>query len=270
MLPVFLCGLGLLVYLIFPSSPLNVLVVGVDSRPGEGYLSRTDSNILVGIQPSHLRVSLLSIPRDLSIEVPGYGLQHINTANMLGEEKKKGSGPELLSAAISKSFGIQTERYVRMNFQGFVDIINAVGGVTITVDKTLVDYQYPTANYGTISVRFDPGTQHMDGERALIYARTRHADDDYQRANRQQQVIAALSVKLLNPLTWPAVVAALNRSVDTNLTVLDMAKIAPAVLLNAGRFDRKVIDRSLITATAQGVAIPNYKLLAPWIDERFK
>jgi len=269
MLPVFCCGLGFVTYIVFPPPPLDVLILGLDSRPGEGFVTRTDSIMLAGLQPSRVRVSLLSIPRDLFIGVPGYGEQRINAVNVLGEMDAPGSGPDLLAQSIAASFGVQPDRYLRLNFQGFIDLIDAVGGVTIDVPRTIVDYQYPTADFGTIEVRFEQGSQHMDGERALQYARTRHADDDYQRAARQQQVLTALSLKLLNPISWPRVVAVISGSMDTNLTLIDFVTQAPTILLNAGRFERLVIDRDYITASASGNAIPDYAKLSPWLYERF-
>lgn len=269
MLPVFLCGLGFVTYLLLPPAPLDVLVLGVDAREGEGLLTRTDSIILVGLQPARLRVSMLSIPRDLFIDVPGYGAQRINTVNVLGEMAAAGRGPTLLSEAMQASFSVTPDRYIRLNFQGFQELVDAVGGVTIDVPNPVVDYAYPTADGGTTTIRFEPGMQHMDGERALIYARTRHSDDDYQRAARQQQVITALSYKLLNPLYWVPAAAVVTRSMDTNLTLWDMVTQAPTVILNAGRFEREVIDRDLISYGSDGTAFPNYAALAPWIQERF-
>ena len=174
-----------------------------------------------------------------------------------------------MSAAIANDYDVEIDRYVRMNFENFTDLIDAVGGISINVERAVEDYAYPTADGGTIALRFDPGWQHMDGERALQYARTRHGDDDYRRADRQQQVMTALSLKLLNPLNWPAVANTLSRSVDTDLTLWDMAKLAPTVVLNAGQFERRVIGREDLSATSGGLTIPNYEALAPWIRERF-
>lgn len=269
MLPVFCCGSYLVIYLLFPPPPLDILVLGLDARAGEGYTTRTDTIMVAGVTPAQLRVSLLSIPRDLFIDVPNYGLQRINTVNVLGELEAEGRGPDLLGDAISSNFNIGIDRYARMDFSAFVEMIDAVGGVTIDVERTIVDNAYPTAAGGTISVRFEAGRQHMDGERALIYARTRHADDDYRRAERQQQVMAAFSRKLVNPLNWAAVGGVLARSVDTNLTLFDLLGIAPTVALNGGNFDRFVIDRDDITGAAGGQAVPNYQAIAPWIEERF-
>jgi LCP family protein required for cell wall assembly len=268
MAPVFLCGVALLIYLIIPPAPLDIVVLGLDARPGEGFGTRTDSIMLLGVNPARIQVSMLSVPRDLFVDVPGYGLQRINTVNALGEQQTEGGGPQLLASAITQDFGINVDRYARLNFDSFVQLVDAVGGITIDVDRAIVDNLYPLPDGGTTSIRFDPGAQVMNGERALMYARTRHGDDDYARADRQQQVLLALSRKLINPVYWPAAVGILTRSVDTNITVGDMFAIAPTVLLNAGRFDRLVIDRSYITSR-EGVAVPDFAQLQPWINERY-
>lgn len=264
-----ICGLCMAVYLIFPPSPVDILVMGLDSRGNEGVFARTDSIMLVGVQPNRLEVSLLSIPRDLFIDVPGYGSQRINTINVLGEQQQAGNGPVLLSTSIERNFGVRPDRYVRLNFQAFKELIDAVGGVTINVEKTIVDHYFPAdEGSGTQSIQFDPGEQHMDGRLALIYARTRHADDDYQRAERQQQVVSALASKLVNPVYWPAAISVLNLHVETNLTPFDLFTLSPSVLLNAGQFEQLVIDREYILSGAYG-AVPNYDALLPWVHEHF-
>lgn len=269
MTPVLCCGWSLLIYLIFPPPPTDILILGLDSRAGEGAAARTDSIMLLGIVPGQLQVSLLSMPRDLFIEVPGYGSQRVNTINLLGEQAATGSGPALLAASIQATFGVGVDRFVRLDFQGFVRLIDAVGGVTIDVERAIVDDAYPTEDGGTVSIRFDPGLQHMDGERALIYARTRHTSDDYQRAVRQQQIIGALAGRLLNPLVWPGALAALGSSMETDLTIGDMLGLSLPVLVNRGRFDQLVIDREWIVGSAQGHAMPNLERLIPWLRPRF-
>ena len=267
--PIFCCGLTLLTYLVFPPAHVDVLILGVDGRGAEGFVSRTDSIMLLGINPSRLRTSILSFPRDLFIDVPGYGSQRINTVNVLGEQQKLGGGTELLMAAINQDFVVQVDRYARLDFQGFVELIDAVGGVTIDVERSIVDSSYPTEDGGVTTIQFDSGVQHMDGERALIYARTRHADDDYQRAGRQQQVVSALLGRMAIPVYWPAAISVLNRSLETNLTVIDMALLAPPVLLNIGRYERLVIDRDYVLGGAEGV-VPNYKKIYPWLEGHFE
>jgi LCP family protein required for cell wall assembly len=269
-IPLFCCGVTLLTYLVFPPPHTDILVLGVDGRGNEGFNSRTDSIMLVGIDPRTLYVSVLSLPRDLFIEAPGYGSQRINTLNALGEQTEKGRGPLLLSAAIQQTFAVGVERSIRLDFAGFVKMVDAVGGVTIDVERTIVDDMYPTDEGGVTTVRFDSGVQQMDGERALIYARTRHADDDYYRAARQQQVLSALLRRLVNPARWPGVLQVINQSVDTNLTLWDMLTLAPPVLLNAGRYDQLVLNREYIVGSAQGGhAVPDLERLTPWLQPRF-
>ena len=267
--PFFCGGLSLLIYLVFPPPPVNILVLGTDGRASEGFLSRTDSIMIVGVKPSQLRLSLLSIPRDLFIEVPGYGSQRINTINLLAEQKERGTGPTLAMQAMSEDLDIRLQRYIRLDFNGFVQLVDAVGGLTIDVEHTIIDDQYPTENGGVEYVKFDIGVQQMDGNRALIYARTRHADDDYHRAARQQQVVTALLSKLVNPLRWPAAITALRSSVDTNLTIGDMFTLVVPALLNRGRYETLVIDRNYIKGTSEGHAVPDYQKLLPWLKERF-
>ena len=267
--PFFCSGVLLLVYLVFPPAPVNILVLGTDGRANEGFLSRTDSIMIAGVKPSQLRLSLLSIPRDLFIEVPGYGSQRINTINLLAEEKQRGAGPALVMEAISQDFDLSLERYVRLDFNGFVQLVDAVGGITVNVEHMIIDDQYPTENGGVEVVKFDIGVQHMDGKRALIYARTRHADDDYHRALRQQQVISALFAKVANPLRWPTALAVFRSSVDTNLTIGDLFTLTLPVLLNRGRYENLVIDRNYIKGTLEGHAVPDYEKLFPWLKDRF-
>lgn len=267
--PAFLCGLMLLVYLVLPPARTDILIVGVDSRAGEGWQTRADSIMLAGVDPARLRVSLLSVPRDLSFEAPGYGWQRINVVHALGEMEEPGGGPRLLAETLASGFGVVPDRFVRLNFDGFVKLIDAVGGLTIDVERRIEDFNYPTDDYGVQTVRFEAGVQHMDGARALMYARTRYADDDYRRAERQQQVVSALFGKLVNPLYWGPALVTLNQAVDTNLTLWDLIMLAPSVLVNRGQFDTLVIDRDYITANAQGAAVPDYARLETWIRERF-
>jgi LCP family protein required for cell wall assembly len=264
----FLVGACGLIYLIVPPAPLDVLVLGLDAREGDGDVARADSLMLVGIHPAALQVSLLSIPRDLRLEVPGYGEQPINVANALGEQDEAGSGPALTMAALEAPLGIGIDRYVRLRFEDLAALIDAAGGVTIDVERTIRDTAFPLSETETQVVQFDPGLQWMSGERALQYARTRHADDDYARAGRQQQVLQAFARQLLNPLTWPGVLAALG-AMDTDLTLIDLLGAAPVILLNAGRFEQRVIDRSLLVTRADGRVVVDWDALRPWVDAHF-
>lgn len=256
-----------LIYVFFPPPPLTILVMGLDARTGEGYATRADSIMLVGLQPRGLKTGMLSIPRDLFLDAPGYGLQRVNTINVLGELEESGRGAALMIDAVDLSFGVRPHRYARLNFEAFVAMIDAVGGVDIDVQRAIYDPEYPTPNGGIELVQFETGWQHMDGATALKYARTRHSDDDYFRSGRQQQVVDAFLGKLWNPFNWPRVMIALGQNVDTNISIFDMLIYAPAALM--GQREQQVIDRDYIVPV-QGGASPDYAKLAPWIDAYFK
>ncbi|MEM9950600.1 MAG: LCP family protein [Chloroflexota bacterium] len=263
------CIGSLALYIVLPIPPTNVVVMGLDSRGNEGMTTRSDSIIVVGVQPSQLDVSMMSIPRDIFISVPNYGLQRINTINVLGELETDGRGAILLAESIETSFNIGVDRYVRLDFQAFIALVDAVGGITIDVPNVVVDNAFPTPDYGTITVRFEQGVQQMDGERALIYARTRHQDDDYRRAERQQQVITALSQKLANPMNWIPAWVAIQSNMDTNMTIMDIALMIPPIIVNAGDYNQLVINRDYIIPS-DGYVIPNYNALQQYLNDNYR
>ncbi len=219
------------------TSPLfgaNVLVVGVDARPGfaaEGV--RGDSLIVVRLDPAGRALRLLSIPRDSLIVLPEFGETKIGAAYGLGFADPVGrygpgtppgaAGQALAAEAVEQLIGLRIHYTVSLNFDGFAAIIDALGGVTIDVPQRIVDETYPTPDFGIMTVVFEPGVQTMDGARALIYARTRHADSDFARGDRQQQVFrAALAVlRARGPLGTPGLVrdlrAALPGAISTTL-----------------------------------------------------
>lgn len=272
LIPVVCFGSLLLLYFVVPPEPLDIVILGVDAREGEGWVTRTDSIMLLNITPGKLDVSLLSIPRDVFIRVPGYGELRVNTINREAELANPGSGPALIEASFQESFGVDVDHYVRLDFDAFVELIDAVGGVTIDVPKRIVDYEFPTHDGGIMQIEFEPGRQKMDGERALQYARTRHQDDDYQRAARQQQVVDALVRKLTNPLQivkWPRIAYVLRSHTDTDLSVWNMLEAGPALLLGWSGRESRVLNREDLVGMAAGYWVPDYDALRPWIEERF-
>src|SRR5205823_8617528 len=137
-----------------------------------------------------------------------------------GELVLPGSGPAMAMHVVESNFGVTVNRYVRVDLAGFVRVIDAMGGIDLNVPTPLVDDAYPTYDYGTTTIAFEPGPQHMDGERALAYARIRHGSCDLQRAERQQVVITAALKRLLQPSAWPRlplVAAAVQQSMSTDL-----------------------------------------------------
>lgn len=266
-LPFMMCACTLLFYAVVPAPPTNVIIMGLDSRPGEGSFTRTDSLVLLGVKG--VRVAALSIPRDVFINVPNYGSQRVNTVNVLGETDEATTGPDLLKESLELSFDIQVDHYVRLNFAAFEALVDALGGIQVDVPYAITDYQYPTSDGGTIEVYFEPGMQTMNGERALQYARTRHADDDYRRAERQQLVISALVRKLINPFVWPAALHAITSNMETDLTIIDMARIAPPLLVSGGNFESLIINRDYVLPGQNGV-VPDYEKLSTWIQDHMR
>jgi len=175
-----------------PGGAMNILLVGTDARPGEE-VSRTDTIVLAHIDPQTNRVSMLSFPRDLWVNIPGHGKNKINAAYPIGERQiGSGYGPALLKETVGELVGLPIDHFVLINFDGFKTLIDKIAGIYVDVPKALDDPAYPTDDYRTIKIHFDAGRQLLDGDRALIYARTRHADSDFGRNQRQQQVLMAI------------------------------------------------------------------------------
>lgn len=266
------------VYFVAPPPRTNILILGVDARPGEGDTVRTDVMILATVDPKQPYVGMLSLPRDLWINIPGYGEQRINAAHIFAEIDAPGTGPAHAMQTVTENFGVPVHGYMRVNFEGFVEIVDAAGGVTVDVEKYFIDYEYPTANYGIMTVEFQPGVQHLDGTRALQYARSRHGTGDNDRAARQQQIITALTKKLMNPIHWwrlPGVALAFARNVKTDLTLFDAVALAPAILLTGpDNFDRRVFDATMYEGTTLNsgaqVRLPIWSGINPVVDEMFR
>lgn len=164
-----------------PDRYTNIVLLGSDKRPGSAAW-RTDSIIIVSVDTANNVVRLLSVPRDLWVYIPGHGYNRINTADLWGELAQKGSGPERVKQTIHYNLGIPIHYYVRVDFEGFVKIIDTVGGIDIDVDCTLTDKD----------INLSPGMHHMDGRTALRYARARYSTNDFDRGRRQRKVLMAL------------------------------------------------------------------------------
>lgn len=222
----------------------SVLILGSDARPAElkrGEVGRTDTLLVFVGDRAMPRVAMLSVPRDLWVAIPGYGQERVNAAYELG-------GPQTAKQTISNVLGQPIDRYLVIGLQGVRDVVDAVGGVDITVPQAIHDATYPTDDYGYQVVDIPAGRQHMDGDTALKYARTRHQDSDFARTARQQQVVAAVRNAMLNPVNWPrlpAVAAALSTSIKTDISPLDAIALGAAVLRSPGDADHLVIDTSL-------------------------
>jgi LCP family protein required for cell wall assembly len=222
----------------------SLLILGSDARPDElqrGEVGRTDTLLVFVGDRAMPRVAMLSVPRDLWVSIPGYGQERVNAAYELG-------GSQTAKQTVSNVLGQPIDRYLVIGLQGVRDVVDAVGGVDVTVPQAIHDDAYPTDNYGYQTIDIPAGRQHMDGTTALEYARTRHQDSDFARTARQQQVVVAVRNAMLNPVNWPrlpAVVAAINASIRTDASPLDGIALGAAMLRAPGDPDHLVIDTSL-------------------------
>lgn len=268
----------------------TLLLMGLDKRPGErGTAFRTDSMIIVSLDPVTKSIGMLSIPRDLYINIPpnainnnaSYGLQRVNSAYTIGElASPNGGGAQLAMQTVQYNLGIRINDYIVYDFEAVVAAIDAVGGIEINVEKEIIDNAYPDMTYGIERLYIQPGLQHMNGELALKYARTRHGSSDVERARRQQQVMYALRDKILSKDLLPTLIPSLpglynsmSGHVQSGLGLDQL--IALGLFAKDVQFEsikRGVIDYRNVTPTmwdGMSVLIPNRSTLAPLLIEVF-
>ena len=202
--------------------PINILLLGVDRRLGDEGPPRSDTIIVVHVDPIAKRVDMLSIPRDLLVEIPGYYATKINAAYPFGEldESIPGGGPTLVAQTIEYNFGIPIHYFAEVDIAGMEKVVDTIGGVMIDVPGIVKDDQYPTEDSGFTRVRFTPGLQMMDGVTAVRYARTRHDGGDFSRQTRQQQVLLAIRERALATgliTNLPDIISELGDSVRTDI-----------------------------------------------------
>ncbi|MCC2631846.1 MAG: putative LytR family transcriptional protein [Patescibacteria group bacterium] len=206
----------------------NIVIVGVggENHPG-GKL--TDSIQVMSVDTINKKVAMTSIPRDLYVDVPGQGKTKINAAYQLGEQKKTGDGPLAVKQAIGSVLGITVSNFVLIDFSGAKQLVDAVGGIDVDVPKAIYDPYFPddrTVGYSPFSIK--AGMQHMNGETALKYARSRETTSDFDRSARQQIIIQALKKKatsagtLSNPTKVMNMVNALGSHIKTDMQTGDI------------------------------------------------
>ena len=174
------------------NEPFNILLLGIDPRPTDIDPPRSDTIIIVHVDPASQQVTMMSVPRDLWVSIPEHGEDKINAAYAIGENDAAGGGPALVAQTIEANFGIRVPYWATVDFDGFRKIVNTIGGVVVDVPAPLKDDLYPTENLGVTRIYFGTGLQKMNGEQALEYARTRHGDNDIARGDRQQQMLLAI------------------------------------------------------------------------------
>ena len=246
---------------------INILLLGVGGANHDGG-TLSDTIMVASIDPANKTVSMLSIPRDLYVKIPGHGYGRINSADSLG-------GPELSKTVVSGIIDLPIHYYVQLDFSGFKQAIDAVGGVSVNNETALSDTSYPCDNgRGYCPFVMAPGPHQLNGTTALKYARCRHGScgNDFGRAARQQQLIVALRQKALeaSTLTNPVKVSGLIDSIGDHVRTdfqpnewqemasvikdIDIAKATTKVLDDSP--DGLLVEGSTQFPTAGAVLIP--------------
>ena len=235
-----------------PPNRVNLLLLGMDRRGIEGR-SRTDTMILVSIDPDEPSARLVSLPRDWWVRLPNGGEHKLNTAYPMG-------GFEFLRATLRLNLGLSVDRYAAIDFDGMRRLIDALGGVDVLVRCPLYevfpDPDHPTLT-GTLDLR-TPGWHHLDGLHALWYMRSRLSTSDYHRARRQHQVLRAMFRKLRSgdwiwriPELWPAI----QQTVQTNLSLGEMVWL--------GRIGQRLSEDRIVHAYLHATMISSRTLYLP-------
>lgn len=225
-------------------SRINILFVGL--RGGDvtegGCPFCTDTLILLTVDPITKTAGMLSIPRDMWVNIPGFGYSRINTAWTLGRGSRlPGGGPALTMKTVSHFIGVPVEYYVQVDFDTFVDVVDLIGGVDVYNDETIVlDPMSHGQDFPKVKITCC-GMRHLNGTTALAYARCRHTeqgckDGDVGRAKRQQKVIFGIRDKVLRPENFPDLLAQAPRlystfsaGIHTNMSLEDAIKLAVLV-----------------------------------------
>jgi len=228
---------------------INILLLGKggDNHPG-GQL--TDTMIVVSIDTENNKVAMLSVPRDMWVKIPGYGYNKINYANFYGEQKKTGNGPVIAKQTVSDLLDLPIHYYVSVDFSAVTKLVDAVGGISITVEKAIDDPFYPAADmihYAPVHIK--AGTQTMNGELALKYARSRETTSDFDRSRRQMQVISAIKDKALsagvlaNPLKINEIISIIGAHLRTDMQAGEIQQLITMLKsINTTSAINKVLD----------------------------
>jgi len=229
----------------------NILVLGADQRPGwEAW--RTDSIMVVAIDTKYQQVGVISIPRDLYVEIPDYGKERINAVDYIGEKKKvPGGGPALVARVISDSLGIPTQHYARIQMDGLAKLIDTLGGVTVTLDCPLYERTpNDSAPAGYVEWTLPAGQTRLDGESARKFATYRYVTSDFGRIQRQQQLIWAIRNRALQGNIIPRIPELWRAFSDmfiTDLSLVDVGRLANiGIKLKPGDVHGMIIGRGVV------------------------
>ena len=258
---------------------VNILLLGIDKRPDEKF-SRTDTMILVTVDPNSKTAGMLSVPRDLWVSIPGYDEDRVNKAYFFGDrDGYPGGGPALAMKTVQYNLGVPVHFYAQIDFEGFRQIIDTLGGIEIYVPQTIDDPTFPDNNYGYDPFYVEEGYHTLDGYNALRYARTRATPGaDFSRAKRQQAVLLAIKDKALQlnmipkiPELWNTMSGAFETNVEL-IDVLELSQLADEI--DPDSIQTEVIDTNftydyIVPDTGAQVLIPLRDKIRTLIDDIF-
>ena len=252
----------LVVYFLAPLRT-NILLLGMDDSPERGAVGRTDTIILTTIIPMRPYIGMLSIPRDLWVNVPGVGEQRINTAYFFAEAGETGAGSQAAMQTIHENFGIPVHYYALVHMYGLVAAVDALEGVDLRLNSPIGGWE--------------AGNYHVNGTQALEFVRERSSSDDFSRMERSQILMISLADRILQPESWtrlPDFLYSALRAVDTNIPLWQIPRLA-FVVVRAPFFgiDSRVITREMVvpfqTSGGAQVLAPNWEAINPILLEMF-
>jgi polyisoprenyl-teichoic acid--peptidoglycan teichoic acid transferase len=236
-----------------PSGQINIVLLGSDQRLNDGGF-RTDTILLLTINPSARTANLTSFPRDLYVYIPGWTVQRINTAFQHG-------GLNSLALTFEYNFGVRPDYYMLINLWSFIEVIDSLGGIDVQVERRLTDQREGHGDYTV-----NPGTVRMDGETALWYVRSRYTTSDFDRGRRQQEVIKAIFFRMLSlnaVARAPELYNIYKRNVNTNINLELVTQLIPVAteLKEPGRMRNFYIRPQDVTqirnSSGAAVLLPN-------------
>lgn len=203
----------------------NYLILGTDHRPG-WTVWRTDVVIIVGVDRANNRLAVFSVPRDTYVQIPNYGWGRINQVDYLGEKASPGGGgPKLVSQVLQDNLGITTNHWMRVRMDGFINVVNAVGGVTVHLDCAFYEPIFNLTTNAWDYFALPAGDVWMDGDTAYWFVRLRYRESDIGRNRRQRQFLWALrdQVQKTNLVAkFPELYGAFQSTFTTDMSVLEM------------------------------------------------
>jgi polyisoprenyl-teichoic acid--peptidoglycan teichoic acid transferase len=258
------CLAAVIVLLLFTPFRINILLLGIDPTLDGSATGRSDTMILTTIPPISPYMHMLSIPRDLWVNIPGHGQNRINTAHFFAEIAKPGSGPQAAAEAVELNFNVPVQYTVRIKVDGFKKIVNAMGGVTVDLPTDMSGY---TA-----------GKHFLNGRQALALVRDRKGSDDFYRQERGQIFLKGAMKQMINPINWwriPKVATAIAQSITTNIPFYLWPRVGYSVLFSGiTGFDTHSLDHKMvqgwITDGGADVLLPNWELINPLVDKLFR